>query len=284
MAARSANLSFEDLVGQSATVSFALGGGQTRYLNGIISRFVPGRHGRALHHLPRRAGALAVAPGSDHRRAHLPGADGARHRRADLLRSGVHRLPPGADQHVRQPRVLRAVSTRRRFDFVSRLLEDEGIWLLLPARGRQAHPGAGRRRLRPPGVPRPSPRRCSTSPPCPAKRARTPWPTAPTSSRWLGKYVVDDFNFETPSTDLVQEQEADGGRRERQRRLRVPRRLHPDTRRGSAGRGRAWRSHALRPSTLLRGEGRCPAFSAGHSFQLTGHERAAANTQCCCSG
>ena len=195
---------------------------------------LPGRHGRALHHLPRRAGALAVAPGADHRLAHLPGEDGARDRGADLQRSSAHRLPPGADQDVRRPRVLRAVPGDGA-ELRHPPAGGRGDLVLLPARGRQAHPCPGGRRLRPPGVPR-----TSRGGALPVRRARR---DEHGRRRLLhlraagGSGQVRGGRLQL--RDAVQRPGAGagggGGRRQRQP-LRVPRRLHPD--RGGRAPGR----------------------------------------------
>ena len=280
MAAQSANLSFEDLVGQSATVSFALGGGQTRYLNGIIRRFYQaGTDERfTTYHAELVPWLWRLGLTTDSRI--FQGHDGARDRGADLLRSGTHRLPPGADQDVRQPRVLRAVPG----DGAG--LRDppaggRGDLVLLPARGRQAHPGAGGRRLRPPGLPRP-PRGGAL----PVRRARR---DEHGRRRLLhlraagGGGQVRGGRLQL--RDAVQRPGAGagggGGRRERQP-LRVPRRLHPDHGGRAPGRD-APGEPPLGPHPPARG-GAQPGLQRRAQLQLAGHERGPPIRSGCCTG
>ncbi|HEX2515700.1 MAG TPA: type VI secretion system tip protein TssI/VgrG, partial [Chloroflexota bacterium] len=275
MAAQSADLSFEDLVGQSATVSFALGGGQTRYLNGIIRRF--------------------YQAGTDERFTTY---------HAELVPS-LWRLGLTTDSRIFQgktvPEIVEEIFSdqgltdyrlelTKTYDsrefcvqyqetalaFVTRLLEDEGIWFffqhedgkhtLVLADDASAHPAC-------PGLPAEV-----------LYQSAVPGETSTDAVAYctyeqqvaVGKYVVDDFNFETPSNDLVQEQEAEGG--DANASLYEYPAGYTQTAAGEQRAGTRLESHRW-ARTLLRGEGRSPAFSAGHSFQLTGHERAAANTQ-----
>ena len=61
MQSETLDLDFTQIVGKSATISVLLTDGSTRYINGIVSRFVQAGSGPALRHLSRRAGALALA-------------------------------------------------------------------------------------------------------------------------------------------------------------------------------------------------------------------------------
>ena len=102
-------------------------------------------------------------------------------------------------RHLPHAGVLRPVPRDR---LQLRLAADgaRGDLLLLPARGRQAHAGPGRRRRAPtPTAPR---ARSSYSPRVAGRRT--------TSTRWehqyefrSGKWTRTDYNFETPSTNLL---------------------------------------------------------------------------------
>lgn len=88
-----------------------------------------------------------------------------------------------------------------------------------------------------------------------------------------GKYALDDFNFETPSTDLVTSVTGQGSE---MRMFDYPG--------GFAKKDTGEKRAKLRieaeewPGKLLRGEGFCRAFVAGHKFTLKGYDRADANT------
>jgi type VI secretion system secreted protein VgrG len=275
MAAQDANLNFEDVVGKSATVSIALAGGETRYINGVVKRF--------------------YQAGTDARSTTY---------RAELV-PWLWRLALTSDSRIFQdqtvPEIVEAVFTglgltdyrlsltktydsrdycvqyqETALDFVTRLLEDEGIWFyfehadgqhtLVLADDASSHPAC-------PGLPD-SVRYWSAE----AGATSADAVTSCTYEQQLavGKYVVDDFNFETPENDLVQEQEAEGGDTSASR-YEYPAGF-TETTAGEQRAGVRLESHRW-ASTLLRGEGLAPAFCAGHTFTLVGHEREAVNTQ-----
>jgi type VI secretion system secreted protein VgrG len=275
LAAQDANLSFEDVVGQSATISIALGEAGTRYLNGVVRRF--------------------YQAGTDARFTTY---------HAELV-PWLWRLSLTSDSRIFQdqtvPEIVEAVFTAQGFtdyrlsltrtydsreycvqyqetslDFVTRLLEDEGIWFyfehedgshtLVLADDASSHPAC-------PGLPAAVRYQSGETGATSADAV-----AACTFEQQLavGKYVVDDFNFETPANDLVQEQEAEGGDSAASL-FEYPAGYGETTageqRVGLRLDGQRW------ARTLLRGEGFAHAFSAGHTFTLVGHEREAANTQ-----
>ena len=87
-----------------------------------------------------------------------------------------------------------------------------------------------------------------------------------------GKFAHDDFNFETPSTDLKVEADSDAGK------MRVYEYpggfLKKDVGESRANRRLEAHEH---PQKLLSGEGHVRAFAAGYKFDLKGHYREDAN-------
>jgi type VI secretion system secreted protein VgrG len=275
LAAQDANLSFEQVVGQSATVSITLAGGQTRYINGVIRRFYQ---------------AATDARFTTYRAELVP---------------WLWRLALTTDSRIFQgqtvPEIVEAVFTglgltdyrlsltktydsrdfcvqyqETALDFVTRLLEDEGIWFyfehadgqhtLVLADDASSHPAC-------PGLPANVRYRSGVAGDTNADAVAT---CTYEQRVAVGKYVVDDFSFETPENDLVQEQEAEGGDTAASR-YEYPA-GYTQTAAGEQRAGIRLESHRW-DGTLLRGEGRGPAFSAGHTFNLVGHEREAVNTQ-----
>ncbi len=87
-----------------------------------------------------------------------------------------------------------------------------------------------------------------------------------------GKYALDDFNFETPSTDLITSVSGEGGT---QRIYEYPggfsKKDEGETRAKVRIEAVEW------PAKLLRGSGFCRAFVAGYKFTLKDYDRADVN-------
>jgi type VI secretion system secreted protein VgrG len=82
-----------------------------------------------------------------------------------------------------------------------------------------------------------------------------------------GKYAVDDFNFETPSTDLLTETKGAGP-------LRVYEYPAGFLKKGDGeGKGNLRLEALEQPKHLIRGEGFVRAFVSGHKFELKDHYR-----------
>jgi type VI secretion system secreted protein VgrG len=87
-----------------------------------------------------------------------------------------------------------------------------------------------------------------------------------------GKYALDDFNFETPSTDLKVEVAGEGSK---MRIYEYPG-GHAD-KGGGETRANVRLEACEQPAKSLRGEGYVRAFTAGYKFDLKNHYRADAN-------
>ena len=94
------------------------------------------RRGRPLRHLPRRAAAVAVAADARRRLPHLP-EQGRRSRSSSRCSRTTNRPARCRTSSARQPLRKRPYTVQYResdFNFVSRLMEEEGHLLLLQAR------------------------------------------------------------------------------------------------------------------------------------------------------
>ncbi|MBW1802801.1 MAG: type VI secretion system tip protein VgrG, partial [Deltaproteobacteria bacterium] len=87
------------------------------------------------------------------------------------------------------------------------------------------------------------------------------------------RYATDDFNFETPETDLLTS--VDGKEVGNLRIYEYPGKF-TNTGDGETIAGKRIESHEL-PQKVLKGEGFCRAFIAGYKFDLKGHDRADLN-------
>lgn len=87
-----------------------------------------------------------------------------------------------------------------------------------------------------------------------------------------GKFALDDFNFETPSTDLIIEASGDGGQ------MRIYEYPGGFLKKGDGETRAKLRLEACeQPAKTLRGEGHVRAFIAGFKFDLKNHYRSDAN-------
>ena len=87
-----------------------------------------------------------------------------------------------------------------------------------------------------------------------------------------GKFALDDFNFETPSTDLLVEASGEGGK------MRIYEYPGGFLKKGDGETRAKLRLEACeQPAKTLRGEGHVRAFVAGFKFDLKNHYRADAN-------
>ena len=136
------------------------------------------------------------------------------------------------------------------FNFVSRLMEEEGHLLLLQARGGQAHAGAGRPERRLQAIARKT--RSSTSTPTAGSRPRdhiTSWEHHYEFTP--GKWSQTDYNFidhparnePTPANLMMTNEQPTGqaGQHREVRDLRLPGRLRQEGRRRRPARRSAWR-------------------------------------------
>jgi type VI secretion system secreted protein VgrG len=272
MIAEDKNLSFDSIVGQSATVSMGLAGGETRYINGIVGRF------------------------------YQAGADGRFTTYYAELRPWLWLLTLTVDSRIFQnktaPEIITAVfdelgfsdykqalsktyATRdycvqyqeTAFQFVARLMEDEGIcYFFEHADGQHmlvladdadafaACPGLGDAVRYQSALSGSTAADALTQ--CTFEQQVTPT-----------KYAVDDFSFETPANDLLSNAQSGSGNLEI---YEYPAGF--SKKEAGSAKAKLRLESRQTPKTLLRGEGFSPAFTPGYSFTLVGHDRAAANT------
>ncbi len=137
------DINLDDILAKSVTVKLELPERKTRHFNGYVTRFAQvGMHGR--YHLYR----AAVRPWlwfltRSAELPHLPGHDGAGHHQEGVRRAQHRRRQAGRSQrHLSQARCTACSTARRDFNFVSRLMEEEGIYYYFKHERGQAHPDA----------------------------------------------------------------------------------------------------------------------------------------------
>ena len=260
-------LDFKKIVGQRAAVTIEQPSGDPRYIHGIVGRFVQGgRDVRFTTYYAELHPWLWLLTLTSDCKIY-------QHQTVQQIIDTVFSDLGFTDYRFDlkgqyQPREYCVQYRESAFDFVSRLMEDEGIFYffehtankhtLVLADDTDAHVPC-------PGV---TSLRMSKTPAddviaqCTLEGQVTP-----------GNHAVDDFNFEAPSMDLLvnsngtgngtlQHYEYPGGY------------VKKDV--GEQKANRRLEAHEL-PSTLLRGDGYCRAFTAGHRFTLTEHDRNDAN-------
>jgi type VI secretion system secreted protein VgrG len=265
-------LDFSAVVGQGATVTLKLNDGTDHFFHGLVERFVQEDRDERFttYHAELRPWLWMLTKTADCRIFQNQSApDIVKAVFSDLGFTDFREALTG----TYQPRVYCVQYNETAFNFVSRLLEDEGIFYffehadgkhtLVLADDADAHPPCpglgGGARYRRSAIEHTDDRAVT--------RCRLEQQVV------TGKFAHDDFNFETPATDLKVEVAGEAGD------LRVYEypggfSKTPD------GEARANRriEAAEQPRKLLRGEGHVRAFAAGHKFDLKEHYRADANT------
>lgn len=265
------NLDINKIIGQHITVTLTLADGSPRYLDGIVTRFYQGATEGSLtnYYAELRPWLWLLTLTTDSRIfqgqsvpeiiAAVFQDAGFTAYRADLSKTY-------------SPRAYCVQYQETAFAFVSRLLEDEGIFYffehsngehtLVLADDPAAHPSC-------PGLS--APVRCVSAPTLPTRYDAL---TACTFERQVtaSAYVVDDFNFETPDLDLVTSVSAPDGQYSL---YEYP--AGHDTLAAGEEKARLRLSSHQWPGTLLRGESFCRPFSAGCRFDLSGHDRKETN-------
>lgn len=273
MVAEDKNLDFAALVGKSATITLQLENGQMRYLNGIIGRcYQGGSDGRfTTYYADLHPWLWLLTKTADCRifqEQSVPEMVTALFQELNFT-DYANRLTKSYDK---RPYCVQYQETA--FNFVARLLEEEGIFYffahtdgkhtLVLADDADAHK------------------------PCPGLQGPVRYRSALTvddqdaaithctyeQGVTTGKYATDDYNFETPATDLLVEIAGKAG----------DLRIYEDHGRfttKAAGNQRArlrLESHEV-GKTRLCGESVSAALVTGYSFDLVGFDRAAANTK-----
>lgn len=260
------DLDFSRIVGEHATVTIHMGDGASRYVNGIVGRFVQaGSDTRfTTYYAELRPWLWLLTMTRDSRIFQNQSVP-------DIIEAVFKNLGftdyRNALSGTYQSRDYCVQYQESAFDFVSRLMEDEGIFYffehdenkhtLVLADDRDAHAS------------------------CP-ERSQMRWMETLTdrpdddvvTNCTLAQqvvstaYVMDDFNFETPTTELLVKAtgesaartiyEYPGGYSAKQAgETRVDHRLHAQE----------------LPQKRLQGHGYCPTFTSGYQFTLSNHPR-----------
>ncbi len=137
------DIKLDDILGKNVTIKLGLPDDKTRYFNGYVTRFVAGgMHGR-YHRYSGDRSSVVLVPDPHRRLPDLSGHDSSGHHQEGVLRSSVGGLQAGADRHVPQVDLLRAVS-RDRLQLRQPADGAGGHRLLLPPHRRARHAGADR--------------------------------------------------------------------------------------------------------------------------------------------
>ena len=267
-----AELAFADVVGAGATVSVELADGTQRVFHGIVSRFVQAgtsSRGTAYHAeiVPKLWLATLTADCRIFQSQTVP----------EIIEALLDEL--GVTDRKNS---LTATYTAREycvqyretaFAFITRLMEEEGIFYffehadgvhtLVLADDADAHATT-------PGLPTARYSQTATDAEYEDVITTCTWEQQVTT----GKYTLDDFSFETPSTDLQVTVEGATGTM-----------AYYDYPGGFAATDAGERVAKLRLESceagakVLRGNSSCRALTAGYAFTLAGHPRAELNAE-----
>lgn len=270
MVSKENNLDFTQMVGKNVTVTMDYGSGQKRYFNGIVGRFVQsGTDRRFTTYYAEVYPWLWLCTMTQDCRIFQNKSV------PDIITALLNELGftdiKNQLKGTYDPREYCVQYRESAFDFVSRLMEEEGIFYffeheaakhsLVMADDSSAHvacPGLASVKMKRAGgrvVEEDVLFQCTYE-----QRVTT------------GKYALEDFNFETPGTDLLVS--AEGASK-----LRVYE--YPagyiTTAVGEKIANKRLQAHEL-PTKLLRGESCCRAFIAGSKFDVKDHARADINS------
>jgi len=272
MVSEDAELSFDSVVGEGATVTIALAGGGTRIIHGIVARFRQagtGSRGTVYHAelVPKLWLATLAADCRIYQNQTAPQIIEAL---LDELAVTDRRNALTATYTAREYCVQYRETA---FQFVTRLMEEEGIFYffehadgvhtLVLADDADAHAAT-------PGLATARYSQTATSAELEDVVTHCTWERQVTT----GKYTLDDFSFLTPSTNLAVTVEGAAGTME----------LF-DYPGGFAATDAGERVAKLRLESFeatakrLGGESSCRAMTAGFAFTLAGHGRAELNAE-----
>ena len=268
MVSEDKNLSFDTIVGKSATVSLAMDGG-TRYVNGGVGRFYQaGTDGRfTTYYAELYPWLWLLTLTSDSRIFQAKSVPEIITAVFDELGFSDYKKALSKSYAARDYCVQYQETA---FAFVSRLMEDEGIsyffehsngthTLVLAddADAYTACPGLSGAIRYQSSLAGDTTADAITH--CTFERQVTPT-----------TYAVDDFNFETPSNDLLSSQGSGN--------LALYEYPAGFTAKGAgSGKAKLRLGSQQVPKTLLRGQSFTPSLTPGHTFSLVGYERAEAN-------
>lgn len=270
MVSEDQKLDFSAIVGKNVTVTLLLNDGTKRYLNGVVGRFTQEDSNVRLttYYADIHPWLWLLTKTRDCRIFQNKSVPQIIKSVFDDLefkdyRDDLKGTYPALDYCVQYDESA--------FNFVSRLMEDVGIFYffeheedkhtLVLGDDADAHkpcPGLKEARYRQSSVPHTDDQvitRCSIE-----------------EQVVTGKFAVDDFNFETPSTDLIVEVTGEGSA------MRIYEYPGGVLKKEDGEKRAKLRLEACeQPGKILRGEGHVRAFTAGYKFDLKNHYRADAN-------
>jgi len=259
------DLDFSQVVGQSVTIAGTDKDGNSRYFNGIVARMV---QSGLTYHFDMRPKLWELTLTSDNRIFQTKSVPDIV--KQVLQEQGVTDVKDSLTGTY-NPRDYCVQYRETGFDFISRLMEEEGIFYFF-----QHEDGKHTMVLADDA---------SAFEPCP-NLASVPF--KPESAKaWeeqdlvlalnleqsvvTGKYQADDFNFETPTTQLLSTTSGSGT-------LQIYE--YPgvyQTKDEGDDYGKKRLDAMELPTRLVSGESVCRAFATGYKFSLTGHPRADVN-------
>jgi type VI secretion system secreted protein VgrG len=270
------DLDFSQIVGKSATVTAVLADGTSRYINGIVGRFVQAgtEQGFANYHAELHPWLWLLNFSADcviYQNKTVPQIIQAVF--DDLGFTDYKSSLTG----TYDPREYCVQYNETHFNFVSRLMEDEGIYYYF-----EHADGTHTLVLADDSV---SATACPGAATVEFASGRDQWEQQNTVTRCeieqrviSGKFAVDDFNFETPSTDLIAStdstQATDSGKAKR-RIFEYPGGYVLKDK-GDA-RAKLRIEGCETPFKLLRGDSNGPALTSGYKTTLAKHYRDDAN-------
>ena len=266
MRSRESDIDFGQIVGRSVTVTMSLAGAVQRYVNGVVGRFVQGDGSAdaAVYYADLYPSLWLLTMSSDCRIfqgrsvPEILEAVFEEHGLTDYRNALV-------GSYAQRDYCVQYNETA--FDFVSRLMEEEGIFYFFE------HQEGGHTLVLaddPSAFPAPGDSLSyggsgsaggGTVSECTLEESVIP-----------GGSALDDFNFETPSTDLVTSADSSAARDGARRQLyEYPGGFDRAAAGQSLARIRVEEQDA--PQIALRGSSGSPALVSGHAFTLTGHYR-----------
>lgn len=270
LASENASLDFTQVVGQGVTVSLARPDGSTRYFHGICTRFVQGgtTEGLTTYHAELRPWLWMLTLSADcriYQNQSVP----------DIVQAVFSAL--GFSDYkssltgTYSPLEYCVQYRETAFDFVSRLMEQAGIcYFFEHASGTHTLVMADD---------------ASAFSACPGQAtatvvgSRTGYETDGMVGRCIleqrvttGKLSLDDFNFETPSTDLISTVDGTAGTMSV---YDYPGGFTAKSDGEAVARLRIEAAEAR--GTTLSGESWCRGFTSGYTFTLAGHDRSDVN-------
>jgi type VI secretion system secreted protein VgrG len=268
------DLDFSLIVGKSATITAVLGDGSKRYINGIVGRFVQAgtEHGFANYHAELHPWLWLLNFSADcviYQNKTVPEIIQAVF--ADLGFTDYKSSLTG----TYEAREYCVQYNETHLNFVSRLMEDEGIYYYF-----EHADGTHTLVMADDSV---SATACPGAATLEVVSGRDQWEQMNVVTRCeieqrviSGKFALDDFNFETPSTDLIASVDSTQETSAPKRRVYEYPGGYLVKDKGD-GRAKLRIEGCETPHKLLRGDSNSPALTAGYKTTLAKHYREDAN-------